>query len=152
SDFFYLQYKQENNTVYYAKTKEIKELANFVGIPISIKYLAHSRRFFGINTLLNFDTYFKIYSKYNIQFANANMYSSEKDIIDSFKKPINLIYANFSPSVMFRIGKEDFVHGNIEFKFPVIPMTTANNFFLASSINLGFFISGSIIIPIKSKK
>ncbi|MDR2836676.1 MAG: hypothetical protein LBV69_10905, partial [Bacteroidales bacterium] len=39
SDFFYLQYKQENNTVYYAKTKEIKELANFVGIPISIKYL-----------------------------------------------------------------------------------------------------------------
>ncbi|MFC2104477.1 hypothetical protein ACFLS4_03890 [Bacteroidota bacterium] len=119
SDYFFLLLNQEGTTTEFLKIKEVNNSADYIGIPLEIRYFPYKPRAFRL--------YFKVAAEFNyllsdkseVIFENNTMQNYEAEVLDKFDKPDNFYTAVYG-AVGWNLNLKNKVYINFEVDVPSI--------------------------------
>jgi hypothetical protein len=149
TDYFYWLYSQDGTNTEYLKIKEINQNANYIGIPLEIRFFTEKRpRVFQLYIKLGIEVSYLLRSETNIVFENAAMRIYERELISMLEKPEKFSAAIYGGGG-FKIGGDQKPSVSIEACMPYIVLNPGSSGILKPIIGGGFQLNFQV--PIKSK-
>ncbi len=114
SDFFYFMVAQTDNSIEYLKVKEINEASNYIGVPLSVKWIPFGEHLFNIYFKGGLEFNYRVSSKTDVVFVNEEMNQYNDAVTDQLRDTQKLV-SIFSTSVGLKIGRNPkvFVSGEL---------------------------------------
>jgi len=138
---FYVLYRQDGVNSEYAQVKNVRQMAEYIGIPVELRLFTMRPRFFRLYLKLGFDFNLKVADKTRLDFLNTKMNPYEDEVARAFGKPASFM-SSINPGIGFKFGDDSGVNVNLEVNTPSF-ITSTNASTLAKSgmgIGLQLFI------------
>lgn len=148
SDYFFLLYKQEGTTSEYLKVKEIRQVSNYLGIPLEFRLYPSTRHFFRPYIKVAAEANFLIGSKDDVVFSNSAMDSYQDEVIAKFDKVGNFLTKAYL-GIGFNWGYQDKPSVNVELNMPGFILNKEATGMVKTDAGFGVGIQLAVFIPIK---
>jgi hypothetical protein len=149
TDYFYWLYREDEINTEYLKINEIYQTANYIGIPLEIRFFTEKRpRIFQIYFKVGIEVNYLLSTKTGIVFINPAMETYEKEVIDMLEQPGRISAAIYGGGG-FKIGKDQKPSVSIEACMPYFDLTPKSSGIVKPIFGGGFQLNFQV--PIKSK-
>jgi hypothetical protein len=113
SDHFYVLVEQTQNSLEYAKVKEISEASSYLGVPIALSWYPFRERLFTMYFKAAIEMSVRLNTKTTVEFADSSMEGYRDVIVDRMEAPRDII-GTLSPVAGIKIGRSSRVAFRIE--------------------------------------
>lgn len=114
---FYILYNQNGMLTEYAQAKEVKQDAEYLGIPIEVKLYISRPRFFRMYAKMGLDLNLNISNRTSIDFVNSYMQRYEQQVANALGNPATF-FSSLNPCLGFKFGDKHSLNVNLEVAFP----------------------------------
>lgn len=126
NDFYYFLFSEEETSIEYLRLQGISHKANYVGIPLEVRYFVIHSKSIGLYCKASTELHYLLNSKSEVNFLFDEMEKYENEVIGKFEKTNNLFSTlYFSGGIKF--GKSDQLNINLEAIFLSFILTENNS-------------------------
>lgn len=139
---FYILYNQNGTLTEYAQARNVKQSADYLGIPLEMRMYTMRPRFFRLFVKMGFDLSFKVGHRTKVDLVSPTMRPYEHLVAKSLGAPASFL-STFNPSIGFKLGKEHSLNANFEVLLPAYIFSNNTSSIVTSKAGIGvqLFIS-----------
>jgi len=148
NNYFYFLYRQDGLTTEYLKVKQIDQHAEYLGIPVEIRYFPFRPHFFRLYFKAGAEIDFRLQSKTDFSFDDKAMEIFQNDLTAKFEKPraVNVLLYGAGG---IRLGRKGKPSVSYEITLPYLYVTSEPTALANPIFGAGFQLNFQI--PIKSR-
>jgi len=148
ADYFYLRIRQDGINTEYLKVKKIKQMSDYIGIPIEVRYFPFRPRLFRLYFKLGAEINYLLQSQTDVTFDNHAMNPFQKDVKELMGDPKSFSSSIYA-SAGFRLGRESKPSVSFEVCLPSIFLTSESSSLANPLWGAGFQLN--VQIPLNTK-
>lgn len=137
---FYVLYSQKGSTTEYAQVEEIRQQADYLGIPLDLRLYTMRPRFFRLFLNLGFDFSVKVADRTRIDFINTTMNPYEEQVGKALGTPSSFL-ATFNPGLGFKLGSNDGLNVSMQINLPSYVISTKASTLATNGLGIGAQLS-----------
>jgi hypothetical protein len=151
SNFFFMNYRNDDTGIYLAEVIDMYEQNFYMGIPVEVRFAPVQGTRVGLYLRFGIEAALAIYSDIDINFTDKAMNGRESQILNKKNTDVNDFYSATYSAVGIRIGKQDGINLNLELMLPSFILTSNNSALLDLDPHAAG-IQASMQFPLNSKK